>query len=181
MVSISTIDPGQPCVMITGNAFSFGDLTWMKWMSRPSISVMKCGKAFSLASSLPKSYSVRQYSASACIVASGTPCDSSGTVSFSGQRVAAMRRRRSSISASEISIVKRRIALVSAGVSVVTLILISSVLENVGWPERDAETPRSDPSYAGTAARCGLLTGADIRLRNALTTAIHARKTNGGT
>ncbi len=53
--SISTIEPGQPCVMITGSAFSCGERTWMKWMSRPSISVTKCGNALSLASSLPKS------------------------------------------------------------------------------------------------------------------------------
>ena len=58
--SISTIEPGQPCVMISGSAFSCGDLTWMKWMSRPSISVMNCGSAFSLASTLPKSYSSPQ-------------------------------------------------------------------------------------------------------------------------
>ena len=32
-------EPGQPCVMISGSAFSCGDLTWMKWMSSPSISV----------------------------------------------------------------------------------------------------------------------------------------------
>ena len=46
--------------MITGNAFSCGDLTWMKWMSSPSISVMNCGSAFSRASTLRKSYSVPQ-------------------------------------------------------------------------------------------------------------------------
>ena len=43
--SISTTEPGQPCVMITGSAFGCGDFTWMKWMSRPSISVRNCGKA----------------------------------------------------------------------------------------------------------------------------------------
>jgi hypothetical protein len=53
--SSSTTEPGQPWVMISGNAFSCGDLTWMKWMSSPSISVVNCGSAFSLASSLPKS------------------------------------------------------------------------------------------------------------------------------
>ena len=58
-------EPGQPCVMISGNAFSRGDLTWMKWMSRPSISVMNCGSAFSLASNLRKSYSFPQYRANA--------------------------------------------------------------------------------------------------------------------
>ena len=41
--------------------------------------------------------------------ASGTPCESSSTVSFSGKRVAAMRARRSSSSASGISIVNGRI------------------------------------------------------------------------
>ena len=40
-------EPGQPCVMISGSAFSCGDRTWMKWMSTPSISVMNCGSAFS--------------------------------------------------------------------------------------------------------------------------------------
>jgi hypothetical protein len=49
------IEPGQPCVMISGIAFACGDFTWMKWMSRPSIRVLKLGKALSLASSLPKS------------------------------------------------------------------------------------------------------------------------------
>ena len=53
--SISKIEPGQPCVMISGSAFGCGDLTWMKWMSSPSISVMNCGSAFSRASTRPKS------------------------------------------------------------------------------------------------------------------------------
>jgi hypothetical protein len=48
-------EPGQPWVMISGNAFSCFDRTWMKWMSTPSISVVNCGWAFSLASTLPKS------------------------------------------------------------------------------------------------------------------------------
>ena len=48
-------EPGQPCVMISGNAFSCGDLTWMKWMSTPSISVVNCGSALSLASTLRQS------------------------------------------------------------------------------------------------------------------------------
>ncbi len=43
-------EPGQPCVMISGNAFSCRDFTWMKWMFTPSISVVNCGSAFSLAS-----------------------------------------------------------------------------------------------------------------------------------
>jgi hypothetical protein len=48
--SISMIEPGQPCVMISGSASACGDRTWMKWMSSPSISVVNCGNAFSLAS-----------------------------------------------------------------------------------------------------------------------------------
>jgi hypothetical protein len=53
-------EPGQPCVMISGSAFSCGERTWMKWMSSPSISVVNCGKAFNLASALRQSYSVAQ-------------------------------------------------------------------------------------------------------------------------
>ena len=52
---ISMTEPGQPCVMISGSAFSCGERTWMKWMSTPSISVVNCGSAFSLASTRPKS------------------------------------------------------------------------------------------------------------------------------
>jgi hypothetical protein len=58
--SISTTEPGHPCVMISGNAFGCGDRTWMTWMSRPSICVMNWGSAFSLASTLRKSYSEPQ-------------------------------------------------------------------------------------------------------------------------
>ena len=43
-------EPGQPCVMISGNASACSDFTWMKWMSSPSISVLNCGSAFSFAS-----------------------------------------------------------------------------------------------------------------------------------
>jgi len=53
--SSSTIEPGQPCVMISGRAFSCGDFTWMKWISSPSISVLNCGSAFSSASKLRQS------------------------------------------------------------------------------------------------------------------------------
>ena len=48
--SSSMIEPGQPCVMISGIGSACGDLTWMKWTSTPSISVLNCGSAFSLAS-----------------------------------------------------------------------------------------------------------------------------------
>jgi hypothetical protein len=58
--SISITEPGQPCVMISGNASSRWERTWMKWMTRPSISVTNCGTAFSRASNLRKSYSVPQ-------------------------------------------------------------------------------------------------------------------------
>ncbi len=58
--SCSITEPGQPWVMITGRAFGCLDFTWMKWMSSPSISVMNCGRAFSLASHLRQSCSVAQ-------------------------------------------------------------------------------------------------------------------------
>jgi hypothetical protein len=53
-------EPGQPCVTISGIAFSCGDFTWMKWTSTPSIPVVNCGSACSLASHLRQSYSVAQ-------------------------------------------------------------------------------------------------------------------------
>ncbi len=53
-------EPGQPCVMISGNAFSCLDLTRMKWISTPSIAVVNCGSVFSRASNLRQSYSVVQ-------------------------------------------------------------------------------------------------------------------------
>ena len=48
-------EPGQPWVMISGNACSCRDLTWMKWISTPSMVVVNCGSAFSLASALRQS------------------------------------------------------------------------------------------------------------------------------
>jgi hypothetical protein len=57
---ISMIEPGQPCVMTRGSAFSCGDFTWMKWILVPSISVVNCGSAFSLVSHARQSYSVTQ-------------------------------------------------------------------------------------------------------------------------
>jgi len=53
-------EPGQPCVMINGNAPACRDLTWMKWIPSPSISVTNCGSAFSFASHVRQSYSVPQ-------------------------------------------------------------------------------------------------------------------------
>ena len=48
-------EPGQPWVMIRGSAFSCDDLTWMKWMSTPSISVVNWGKPLSFSSALRQS------------------------------------------------------------------------------------------------------------------------------
>jgi hypothetical protein len=56
----STIEPGQPWVTIIGRAPLCFERTWTKWMSSPSISVMKCGRAWSRASHLRQSYSVPQ-------------------------------------------------------------------------------------------------------------------------
>lgn len=39
--------------MISGSAFSYRDLTWMKWIFTPSIAVVNCGSAFSRASPPP--------------------------------------------------------------------------------------------------------------------------------
>src|SRR5262245_59103486 len=90
--------------MISGRAPSCRDRTWMKWMSTPSISVLNCGSAFSLASQARQSYSVAQKRASAWIVASWTPCDRSSTSSLEGQRVAARWRRSSASCSSGTSI-----------------------------------------------------------------------------
>jgi hypothetical protein len=40
MFSCSMTEPGQPCVTISGSASCWGDLTWMKWISSPPISVL---------------------------------------------------------------------------------------------------------------------------------------------
>ena len=53
--SCSMIEPGQPCVTMSGSAPSCWERTWMKWMSNPSISVMKCGRALSFASHVRQS------------------------------------------------------------------------------------------------------------------------------
>ena len=58
--SSSMTEPGQPWVMISGSAFSCLDLTWMKWIVTPSITVVNCGSAFNRASALRQSYSVDQ-------------------------------------------------------------------------------------------------------------------------
>ena len=51
----STIEPGQPWVMISGMASGCGERTWMKWMSSPSIAVVNCAKRLSGASRLRQS------------------------------------------------------------------------------------------------------------------------------
>ena len=71
--SISITEPGQPCVMINGSASSCFDRTWMKWIVSPSISVVNCGSALSLAATRPRSYSVAQYRPSACSIVDCTP------------------------------------------------------------------------------------------------------------
>ena len=48
-------EPGQPCVMISGNAPSCSERTWMKWIWTASISVVNWGKAFSFASAFRQS------------------------------------------------------------------------------------------------------------------------------
>ena len=53
--SCSIVEPGQPWVTIRGSASSCFERTWMKWMSTPSISVMKCGRAAKRASNLRQS------------------------------------------------------------------------------------------------------------------------------
>src|SRR4051794_23456248 len=58
--SSSITEPGHPWVMISGSAFSCADVTWMKWISTPSISVTNCGRSFSRPSTRPKSYSSSQ-------------------------------------------------------------------------------------------------------------------------
>ena len=56
----------------------------------------------------------------------GTPCESSSTVSLSGKRVPARRARRSSSSASGMSIVNGRIVVSPADLSVMTAMWSSS-------------------------------------------------------
>src|SRR3954469_14326415 len=77
--SCSMTEPGQPWQTTSGRASSCLERTWTKWMSSPSISVMKLGTELSLASHLRQSYTVAQYHAIACMVASCTPCDASST------------------------------------------------------------------------------------------------------
>ncbi len=41
------IEPGQPCVMMSGRASVCWERTCRKWMPSPSIGVRNCGSAFS--------------------------------------------------------------------------------------------------------------------------------------
>src|SRR2546421_10650218 len=103
----------------------------MKWMSSPSISVMKCGRSFSLASHLRQSWSVAQYRARSCIIASRAPCESSATVSTSGHLVAFTRLRRSVRSASGKPTVNGRMVMSSAGIFLL-LTLVGDVDDGLG-------------------------------------------------
>jgi hypothetical protein len=58
--SCSMTEPGQPCQTISGSAAGWTDRTWMKWISSPSMVVVNCGSAFSLASHPRQSYPVAQ-------------------------------------------------------------------------------------------------------------------------
>lgn len=57
----STIDPGHPCVTISGVASGSGERMCAKCTRAPSISVVNCGHAFSRASAARQSYACRQY------------------------------------------------------------------------------------------------------------------------
>ena len=58
--SCSITEPGHPWQTTSGSASSCLERTWTKWMSSPSISVMKLGTELSLASHLRQSCSVSQ-------------------------------------------------------------------------------------------------------------------------
>ena len=115
----STIGHGHPCVKIRGIASGFLDLTWMKWISSPSIVVRNWGKRLSSDSNRRQSYSRSQYVTSDLAFSTRTPCDQSGTVSGSGQRVLASRCLRSAISESEIATRNGRTRSDGAGVGAV--------------------------------------------------------------
>src|SRR5256885_12729296 len=90
-------------------------------MSSPSMCVMNCGSALSVASTLRQSWRAPQYSTRRRSFASCTPWDRSLTVSLSGQRVAWMRRRSSTRSSSGALNRKGRIEPSSAAVTVTSL------------------------------------------------------------
>ena len=51
----SKTEPGHPCEMISGSAFSCRERTWKKWTSTPSMVVLNCGQAFSCSSAFRQS------------------------------------------------------------------------------------------------------------------------------
>jgi hypothetical protein len=57
----SMIEPGQPCVMMSGRASVCCERTWRRWMPRPSMMVRNCGSAFSRVSVARQSYLSAQY------------------------------------------------------------------------------------------------------------------------
>src|SRR5262245_6025994 len=120
----------------------------MKWTSTPSISVTNWGSAFRRASTRPKSYSSDQYRVSAWRAPSWTPCDRSATRSLLGQRVAAMRLRRSS-TFSSLSTWKGRM---SADASMAVLLSSVAPAEREMAPRTQADVltpPLRRPAEAG--------------------------------
>jgi hypothetical protein len=55
ILSCSMVEPGHPWVTMSGSASSCFERPWMKWMSTPSILVMKCGRAAKRSSNLRQS------------------------------------------------------------------------------------------------------------------------------
>ena len=72
----------------------------MKWMSTPSIVVTNCGRAFSFDSASPSRSPCPNSALTPGASRAARPASESSTVSRSGQRVAAIRRRRSVSAAS---------------------------------------------------------------------------------
>ncbi len=60
MSTNSALELGQPCVMMSGVASGLGERTCRKWMVWPSMVVVNCGNAFSLASCARQSNPVAQ-------------------------------------------------------------------------------------------------------------------------
>src|ERR1041385_1454662 len=111
-------------------------------MSTPSMVVMNCGKALSFASAFRQSYPAPQYCTSFWNCSSWAPWDRSLTVSRSGQRVSAMRRRRS-VRASSGTLTRRgRMASAAvgcaAGWAVEVVILVSFFLAAAAATGEDA-------------------------------------------
>src|SRR5262245_21721034 len=125
----------------------------MKWTSTPSISVTNCGSAFRRASTRPKSYSLDQYRASACRASSWTPCDRSATSSLLGQRVAAMRRRRSSTFSPGLSMRNGRISVDAWTAVLMHLLWSDTVLTGDCRPGTARSESENPPVACGQDAR----------------------------